>query len=150
MNILRPHSTNQMATWNNSSWYSEAILIQWNDTFYKPFGLNDKDMRHMREYQGHLNRSAVSCPVVLWTTWCASDLTIGVQIPLLAYIFSSVIWLLYSFFCKFVYYSKYLSLLLSIFIIMISKKKYFLADLNIVWSKKPLKMLVGIYKMQMY
>ena len=55
----------QMATWNNSSWYSEAILIQWNDTFYKPFGLNDK-----QRYAAHARitrlfyRSTVSCPVV--------------------------------------------------------------------------------------
>ena len=39
----------------------------------------------------------------------------GVQTPILASIFSSVIWLLYFFFGKSVYYSKYLSLLLSIF-----------------------------------
>ena len=65
MNILRPHSTNQMATWNNSSRYSEAILIQWNDTFYKPFGQNEK-----QRYAAHARTSrlfyrlAVSCPVV--------------------------------------------------------------------------------------
>ena len=65
MNILWPHSTNQMATWNSSSWYSEAILVQWNDTFYKPFGLNDK-----QRYAAHAQisrlfyRPTVSCPVV--------------------------------------------------------------------------------------
>ena len=65
MNILRPHSTNQMATCNNSSWYSGAILIQWNDTFYKPFGLNDKQRyaAHMREYQGYLSLNS-QLPVV--------------------------------------------------------------------------------------
>ena len=42
MNILCHYLTNQIACWQNSSWYSEATLIQWNDTFYKSFGLNDK------------------------------------------------------------------------------------------------------------
>ena len=43
-----------MATWNNSSWYSEAILIQWNDTFYKPFGLIDK-----QRYATHARLSSI-------------------------------------------------------------------------------------------
>ena len=36
-----PHSTNHIAFWQNSSRHSEATLIQWNDTFYKSFGLAD-------------------------------------------------------------------------------------------------------------
>ena len=42
MNISCRYSTNQIAFWQNVSWYSEATLIQWNYTFYKSFGLNDK------------------------------------------------------------------------------------------------------------
>ena len=33
--------------WRNSSGYSEATLIQWNDTFYKSFGLNVKQIWKM-------------------------------------------------------------------------------------------------------
>ena len=42
MNTLRRHSTDQIAFWQNLSGYAEATLVQWNDTFYKSFGLNDK------------------------------------------------------------------------------------------------------------
>ena len=73
-----------MATWNNSSWYSEAILIQWNDTFYKPFGLNDKDMRHMREYQvylshnSHLRRGLMNNEMRFWSYDRGSNPSLGI------------------------------------------------------------------------